>query len=132
MRRTRCFLLLLSSWSMPGPVLAEAFRSYATVVDVQPIVETVYTTVSREVCTDPHGGTRDFTPLASSIGEDIRRQQALWQAQRSCTTLTDKQPRERVTGYRVTYRYRGYTSTTRLAYHPGERMPVNIRLAPLP
>jgi hypothetical protein len=32
----------------------------------------------------------------------------------------------------VTYRYRGYTSTTQLSYDPGERIPVTVSLSPLP
>ena len=132
MRRVLYLLLVSVAWSATGTALAGAFRSYATVVDVQPIVETIYEPVTRRVCTDPDSSAREFTPLATSIGEDIRQQNRLWQAQRSCRTLTEKQPREQVTAYRVTYRYRGYTSTTQLAYHPGDRMPVNVNLSPLP
>ena len=132
MRRVLCLLLVSHAWSTSGTALAEAFQSYATVVNVQPIVETVFEPVTRTVCTDPDSSARQFTPLLTTIGEDIRRQNRLWQAQRSCKTFTEKQAREKVTAYRVTYRYRGYTSTTRLAYHPGERMPVNVGLSPLP
>lgn len=109
-----------------------AFRSYATVLDVQPIVETVYEPVTRELCSDPDAASREFTALANSIGEDIRQQTRLWQARRSCRSVSERQARERVTAYRVTYRYRGYTSTTRLTYHPGDRLPVNVSLSPLP
>ncbi len=123
---------LLCVWGATGPAAAAAFRSYATVLDVQPIVETVYAPVSREACTDPDATAREFTELSTTIGEDIRRQMRLWQAQRSCRTVTERQARERVTAYRVTYRYRGYTSTTQLPYHPGDRLPVNVSLSPLP
>jgi len=132
MKRKMQPLLLLCVWGTTGSALAGAFQTYATVVNVQPIVETVYEPVTRRVCTDPVGASREFTELSASIGEDIRRQNRLWQTQRSCTSITESQPREQVTAYRVTYRYRGYTSTTQLSYHPGDRMPVNISLSPLP
>jgi uncharacterized protein YcfJ len=132
MKRGLQTLVLLYVWGTTGLVLAGAFRTYATVVNVQPIVETHYEPVTRRVCTDPDGASREFTEVSTSIGEDIRRQNRLWQAHRSCTTITEKQARERVTAYRVTYRYRGHTSTTRLSHHPGDRMPVNVNLSPLP
>jgi uncharacterized protein YcfJ len=125
-------LVLLCVWATTGPAAAGAFRSYATVLDVQPIVETIYEPVAREVCTDPDATAREFTELSATIGEDIRRQLRLWQSQRSCRTITERQARERITAYRVTYRYRGYTSTTQLPYHPGDRLPVNVSLSPLP
>lgn len=109
-----------------------AFRSYATVVDVQPIMETYYEPVRREVCSGPDAAAREFTPVAGSIGEDIRDQIRLWQAHRSCRTITENQARERVTAYRVTYRFRGHTATTQLSYDPGDRLPVNVSLSPLP
>jgi uncharacterized protein YcfJ len=132
MQRILQTLVLLSVWGMTGAAPAGAFRSYATVLDVQPIVETYYEPVTREVCADPDPASRELTSLSPTIGEDIRRQLRLWQAQRSCSTITQRQARERVIAYRVTYRYRGYTSTTQLPYHPGDRLPVNVSLSPLP
>ncbi|MEN8762825.1 MAG: hypothetical protein ABF290_10355 [Thiogranum sp.] len=125
-------LLILYSWAMTAPAVAEAFQTYATVVNVQPIVETFHEPVTRRVCTDPDDASREFSELSPSIGEDIRSQHRLWQARRSCNTITERQARERISAYRVTYRYRGYTATTQLSYHPGERMPVNVSLSPLP
>ena len=125
-------LLLGCIGCMMTPALAEAFQTYATVVNVQPIVETHYEPVTRRVCNDPDTASRPFKELSTTIAEDIRHQNRLWQAHRSCTTITERQARERITAYRVTYRYRGYTSTTQLSYHPGERMPVNVSLSPLP
>jgi len=132
MKRELHMLLLLCTCGPTGIAIAEAFQTYATVVSVQPIMETVFDTVTRRVCTNPDSAAREFTSLSATIGEDIRQQNRLWQTQRSCETITEKQPREEVTAYRVTYRYRGYTSTTRLSYHPGDRMPVNVSLSPLP
>ena len=129
MKRALCILLMTY---VSSTTVAEAFQTFATVVNVQPVVETIYEPVTRRVCTDPDNATREFTSLSATIGEDIRQQNRLWQAQRSCKTLVEKQPREKVTAYRVTYSYRGYTSTTQLSYHPGDRMPVNVSLSPLP
>jgi uncharacterized protein YcfJ len=132
MHRILQTLVLVWVLGTTGTATAAAFRSYATVLDVQPIVETYYEPVTREVCAAPDAAARGFTEVAASIGEDIRRQLQLWQAQRSCSTITERQARERVTAYRVTYRYRGYTSTTQLPYHPGDRLPVNVSLSPMP
>ena len=125
-------LLALCLAGTTGALHAGAFRSYATVLNVQPIVETFYEPITRTVCADPDTGSRQFTQLSTSIGADIRNQTRLWQARRSCTSVTERQARQRITAYRVTYRYRGYTATTQLDYHPGERMPVNVSLSPLP
>ena len=111
---------------------AAAFRGYATVLDVEPIVETWYEPVTRTVCADPDATAREFTELATTIGADIRDQLRRWQARQSCKAVTESQPRERVTAYRVTYRFRGRTATTQLSYRPGDRLPVNINLSPLP
>jgi uncharacterized protein YcfJ len=131
MQRAVQTALLVCLWGMAGTTAA-AFRSYATVLDVQPIVETYYEPVARTVCREPDTAAREFTQIATTIGEDIRQQMRMWQAQRSCTTITENQPRQRVTAYRVTYRYRGYTATTQLPYDPGDRLPVNVSLSPLP
>jgi uncharacterized protein YcfJ len=131
MQRTVPALLLVYLWGMTDAAAA-AFRSYATVLDVQPIVETWYEPVTRTVCTDPDAAAREFTGVATTIGADIRGQITRWQAQRSCRTVTERQPRERVTAYRVTYSFRGHAATTQLSHHPGERLPVNISLSPLP
>jgi uncharacterized protein YcfJ len=124
-------ILLLTIASLIGSARAQGFRSYATVINVQPITETTYTEVRRQVCSEPDSSAHLSTPLAATIGEDIRQLKRAWQAQTSCSTVTDRQPRERVTAYQVTYRYRGYTKTTRLSYHPGERLPVNLSLSPV-
>jgi len=111
---------------------AGEYRVYAPVVSVEPVHETRYEAVTREVCTGPDAARRDFTEVASTIGDDIRRQTRLWQQQRSCRTITEHHPRKHISGYRVTYRYRGHTATTRLARDPGERIPLDISLSPLP
>ena len=125
-------LLLLTITSLMSNARAQGFRGYATVINVQPITETTYTEVRRQVCSEPDNSAHLSTPLAATIGEDVRQLKRAWQAQTSCTTVTDRQPNNRVTAYQVTYRFRGYTKTTRLSYHPGERLPVNVSLSPVP
>jgi uncharacterized protein YcfJ len=125
-------LALLCSGCVATAATAGGFRSYATVLEVHPIQQTYYEPVSRTVCTDPDADSRPLMPPATSIGEDVRRQISLWQSARSCRTVTEQEARQRTTSYRVTYRYRGHTATTRLSYDPGERMPVNVSLSPLP
>ena len=131
MSRLSCFLCLFLTTFNIGMARAEAFQSYATVVNVQPIVETSQAAVTRQVCGEPDSNTHVTSSLAATIGEDIRAQKRVWQTQTACTMVTELQPRERVTAYRVTYRYRGQTKTTRLSYRPGERIPVNVRVSPM-
>lgn len=124
-------LLLLLIMAMPA-FGEETFKSYATVVDVQPIMQKTYETVSRQVCNPPDSRIHLSLPLAESIGEDIRRQNQAWQAQLSCTMVTEKRPRQQISAYRVTYRYGKQTKTTQLSYNPGKRMEINVRVSPLP
>ena len=124
-----CVLLLVGLTS--GLVHAVEYQAFAPVLHVEPIIETRYEPVTREVCTEPDDSARDFNNVAASIGEDIRRQVRFWQQQHSCRNVTEQRARESIVGYRVTYRYGGETATTRLSYDPGERMPVNVSLSPL-
>ena len=98
---------------------------------MEPIIETRYEPVTRELCTEPDDSVRELNTVAASIGEDIRRQVRLWRQQHSCRNVTEQRARESITGYRVTYRYGGETATTRLSYDPGERMPVSVSLSPV-
>ena len=122
---------LLLVWLMSGTAHAVEYQAFAPVLQVEPIIETRYEPVTREVCTEPDDSAREFNNVAASIGEDIRRQVRLWQQQHSCRNVTEQRARESIVGYRVTYRYGGETATTRLSYDPGERMPVNVSLSPL-
>jgi uncharacterized protein YcfJ len=124
-------ILLLLAGLSSGLANAVEYQAFAPVLKVEPIVETRYEPVTREVCTEPDESAREFNKVAATIGEDIRRQMRLWQQQHRCRNVTEQRARERVVGYRVTYRYGGETATTRLSYDPGERMPVNVSLSPL-
>ena len=110
---------------------AMEFQAYAPVLSVQPVMETRYQPVTRRVCTEPDESAREFSQVAATIGEDIRRQAQQWQQQHRCRNVTEQRASEHVSGYRVTYRYGGETQTTRMSYDPGERMPVNVSLSPM-
>lgn len=47
-----------------------------------------------------------------------------------CDVRYDEEHEERIDGYRVTYEYNGREYTTRLPYDPGERMRVQVAVAP--
>ena len=127
---TRVWILLLA-WPLCGLANAEQYQTFATVLSVEPVYETRYAPVSREVCTEPGASARQFDEIAPTIGEDIRRQTRRWQQLQRCRTVTEQRAREHVTGYRVTYRYGDETETTVLSYDPGKQMRVNVSLSPL-
>jgi uncharacterized protein YcfJ len=124
-------LLLACLLGSGGSAGAGEYRVYAPVVNVEPVYETRYEAVTRAVCSEPDASLREFPEVASTIGEDIRRQHRLWQQRRACRSVTEHLPRKRVVAYRVTYRYRGHTATTRLDHDPGEHIPVRVSLLPL-
>jgi uncharacterized protein YcfJ len=131
MRQMTCPMLALLAGALCGTAGADQFQTFAQVIGVEPVYETRYEPVQREVCSEPGASLRSFEEIAPSIGEDIRRQARLWQQQRRCRTVTEQRPREHVTGYRVTYRYNGETETTLLSYDPGRQMRVNVSLSPV-
>lgn len=125
---------LAVSCVLAGPLDAAErrnYKTYAEVVSVEPVMETRYEPVSRRVCTTPDYSARGYPEVAATIGEDIREQIRWWEQQRSCRTISETVPRERVTGYAVTYRYGGRTYSTRTVRDPGDRMLVNVSLSPL-
>ena len=123
--------ILLLAWAISGLANAAEFQAYAPVLNVEPVTETRYQAVTRRVCTAPEDSARDCSELAATIGEDIRRQARQWQQQHRCRNVTEQRASKQVVGYRVTYRYGEEIATTRLAYDPGERMPVNVSLSPM-
>lgn len=48
-----------------------------------------------------------------------------------CETRYRAEDQERIDGYRVTYRYRGQTYTTRTDYDPGDRIRVRVDVSPV-
>ena len=120
-------LVLMTS----GIANAFDYQDSAQVIKVEPIIETRYEPVTRRVCTEPDDSAREFNEVAATIGEDIRYQARQWKQQFRCRPVVEQRARERITGYRVTYRYGGEIETTRLSYDPGDRMPVKVSLSPV-
>ena len=131
MKKNTQIKILLLVWAMSGLVNAVEFRALAPVLNVEPVIETRYEPVTRRVCTEPDRSARAGYEVAATIGEDVRQQTRQWQQQHRCRNMTEQRASEHITGYRVTYRYGGETRTTRLSYHPGEQMPVNVSLSPM-
>jgi len=116
---------------MSGIANAVEYQDSASVLSVEPIIETRHEPVTHRVCTEADNSARGFNEVAATIGEDIRGQSRLWHEQRRCRNVTEQRATEHISGYRVTYRYGGETQTTRMSYDPGEQMPVNVSLSPM-
>ncbi|HET7798062.1 glycine zipper 2TM domain-containing protein [Nevskia sp.] len=68
----------------------------------------------------------------ASIGRNNgggRREPSYGYEQR-CRTVDEAHFEQRVDGYDVRYRYHGRIYDTRLSYDPGDRLPVNVNVAP--
>lgn len=75
--------------------------------------------------------------LGASIGNDIghdrhRRNEThvSYRTETRCNVQHDIEYHERVTGYKVTYRYNGHTYNTQMDHHPGKRIPVRVDVRP--
>ncbi|MEN7344296.1 MAG: glycine zipper 2TM domain-containing protein [Pseudomonadota bacterium] len=68
---------------------------------------------------------------ASAANADQPRGQSETRLERYCETRYEYEERDRVEGYRVTYRYKGETYTTRTSTDPGDRIRVRVRVQPL-
>jgi uncharacterized protein YcfJ len=120
---------------------AEVFYDYATVVDVQPVMESSLTLVPTTLCTeaisgapastlDP-GDVRALSP-GLSIGESIRLERAARAGPaEECRDVTRYEPRREVTAYRVTYRYGDETFVRQMRRDPGDRVQVRVELDPM-
>lgn len=73
------------------------------------------------------------TLLGASIGHDMsknRPDSTHTAYEDRCRMVPGYAEKERVDGYRVTYRYRGEIYTTRMPYHPGNRVRVQVSERP--
>jgi len=71
--------------------------------------------------------------LGASVGHDIGQRQSRghhYETQRRCTVSHDVEYYDEVTGYRVTYRYKGRTYKTRTQHRPGKRIKVQVNVQP--
>ncbi|UTW03197.1 glycine zipper 2TM domain-containing protein [Amphritea atlantica] len=75
--------------------------------------------------------------LGASIGNDISRNShhrgnnIEYRTETRCNVQHDVEYYERVTGYKVTYRYNGRTYKTRMDHEPGKRIPVRVTVSPV-
>ena len=77
--------------------------------------------------------------LGGSIGHDIKnrghrkhhRQRYETREEKRCETVNEVVYKERIQGYRVTYRYHGHLYTTRMQNHPGKRIKVKVKIKPV-
>ncbi len=63
-----------------------------------------------------------------SRGDDDYRERVAYEPR--CRTVEDSRYEERIEGYDVTYRYNGRTYSTRMPYDPGNRIAVEVEVAP--
>lgn len=81
-------------------------------------------------------GTVVGAVLGGSIGADIGRRnrqrydESVYSSQRVCRTVSEYREEDRVSGYRVTYRYAGELYSTRMNRDPGPTLPVRVRVSP--
>lgn len=82
-------------------------------------------------------GTAVGAVLGGSIGADISRRNRAYRddvrysTRQVCTVEHQEHLEERLTGYRVTYRYGGETYTTHMDHDPGSSLRVRVRVTPV-
>lgn len=86
-------------------------------------------------------GTVVGSALGMSIGNDVsRRRQSQYyddypdvsyEDEQRCETTYSTEREERLSGYDVTYKYRGETFTTFMQEHPGDRLRVSVSVSPI-
>jgi len=71
--------------------------------------------------------------LGGSIGRDVasRPAETHVSSERHCRVSNRYYEEERITGYQVTYRYRGRTFTREMTQHPGRFVRVRVAVAPM-
>ncbi len=76
--------------------------------------------------------------LGASIGSDISnkhhrqsRHSSVYEDVERCEVSYKIETEERLTGYNVTYSYRGETYHTHMDEHPGKRMKISVSVSPL-
>ena len=114
----------------------EIFYDHAPVLDVGPVMETERVPVEETVCHGSSSGGGDHSAgdvralePGLTMAEAIRSEQGVRRAMaRRCRLVTRYQVRERVAGYRVTYRYADETFVKRMRNNPGERVQVRVEL----
>lgn len=84
---------------------------------------------------DRRSGTAIGAVLGGSIGNDIgnknRRSQVEYHDEERCETRQQTHYEDRLSGYDVTYRYKGEDYTTRMDQNPGKRIRVAVSVRPV-
>lgn len=72
--------------------------------------------------------------LGASIGRDVSQRnqsrEPRYQEREVCETLYRTENVRQLTGYQVSYQYRGRHYRTRTEHHPGDRIPVQVAVRP--
>lgn len=76
-------------------------------------------------------GTLLGASVARDLYRDSRRPVAYTDTVQRCRVREAHRTEQRIDGYRVTYRYRGQTFTSRMARDPGERIRVQVAVTPI-
>ena len=72
------------------------------------------------------------TLLGAGIGQNMGRERghSYTTNEQHCQVVNDYYEEEQVTGYRVSYRYKGHTYYTHTDHHPGDRIPIRVSVTP--
>ena len=74
------------------------------------------------------------TLLGATLGHQYQRSHSNYRPAvervRNCETVERYEQEQQLTGYRVKYRYDGHIFHTHTAEHPGEHIPVRVRVSP--
>ena len=75
-------------------------------------------------------GGNDVSRRSQRHGQRYQQTRAVTVSERRCSTTQNYTPRQQNDGYLVEYRYQGRVYSTRMAYDPGRRLPVNVQVVP--
>lgn len=82
-------------------------------------------------------GTAVGALLGGSIGADVARRhrsrhdEVRYRTRQVCSVVHERHEEQRLTGYRVTYRYGGETYTTEMDHDPGDSLRVRVSVTPV-
>jgi hypothetical protein len=99
------------------------FHARARVINLEPVIKPDYATVPKAHC------RQAVLTIASSMTQDIRRQEHKLERQLACEART--RTSHRVVGYWVTYDYNGHEGRKYMSDKPGSWISVTVSLEPL-
>ncbi len=120
-------------WTEEVPVYRSGYRSATPLILGGIVGGVVGNTVGQ-------GRGRDVATVAGallggSVGRDVAQRNgstyaAGTEVRERCRVVDDYRDEERIDGYRVTYRYQGEQYVTHLDHDPGERLRIQVSVAP--